>query len=219
MLKKYRQLSSGDKTKLLVVFGVLICGGYFGLWFPQLSEQADHQDSMLSRRLNRMETRLKKVEEPSHSTNKLENQFNVLDENYKQLQNQMAFLSTRFTALDKPYLLKNMRLEVSQLAAKSGMDIDQIRSAVSGDPQAAPPTAEIIALEAKNRFGRPLISLRAKSSYSGLMQFLQGLKNFSSNVSVVRLSLEANRLSQEEEQEEETTNSPQLLDIELLLAM
>jgi len=218
MFKKYQAMSSSDKTKFIVVIGILMCGLYFGLWYPVLSDEKAFQDNMVNRRLNRMETRLKNVAEPTESASKLEKQLAALEENHESLRKQMEFLSGKFIPLDKPGRLKGVRLEVSQLAAQSGMDIDQIRSAVSGDPQAAPPTTEIIELESKNRFGRPLISLRAKSDYGGLMHFLQGLRNFPSNISVVRISLEADRFAPEEE-EQEQTNLPQLLNIELILAM
>ncbi|MCG8492377.1 MAG: hypothetical protein MI743_12235 [Sneathiellales bacterium] len=219
MLKKYKEMPSSDKTKIIVIIGVMMMAGYFGLWYPSLSDEVAFQENMVNRRLNRMETRLKKVEEPTESAAKLEKQLKALEDNHTQLRKQMEFLSEKFIPLDKPNRLKNMRLEVSQLAAKAGMDIDQIRSALSGDPQAAPPTAEIIELESKNRFGRPLISLRAKSDFNGLMQFLQGLRNFSSNISVVRLAMEADRSFPDAEDEQQQANLPQLLDVELILAM
>ncbi len=223
MFNKLRDMSPSDKNKLMIVIGVLLGAVYFGLWYPSLSKQADHEKNMVNRRLNRMETRIKAVKEPTQSVSRLQRQLSALDEGYENLSKQMELLSVRFIPLDKPRRFQNVRLRLSELAARSGIDIQQVRSAVSGDPGVAPPSAEIIALEAKNRFGRPLLSFSATATYSGLMQFLEELKAFPSNVAVVRLSIEADRSALEqgegEQEVENTSNEPQALSVTMLLAM
>ncbi len=188
-----RDLSANNKNKILIVVCALAVAAYFGLHYPDLSKKVDHEENMINRRLNRMETRLQTPPEPTTSPAVLQQNLAALDASLLETKARLAQLSARFVPLDKMDRFQNLRLEISNLAEENRLSIQRITGLSENRNNNSSSGQGVRVLEdaANNRFGRPLLSLTARGQFGGIMRFLDQLDGLSHNVSVVRLSIAA----------------------------
>ncbi|MDR1461730.1 MAG: hypothetical protein LBI68_01120 [Azoarcus sp.] len=114
-------------------------------------------------------------------------------ESFAALEAEQARLSVRFTPLDDAETLQALKSELTRLAESGDMEIDALEHIYSRrDDKYTSPTPELLKSASEgNRYKRPLLNLRARASYWGLMAFLDGLPTLSriaapvwSNISV-----------------------------------
>ena len=218
--KTKKPLSESDKNKILIIFCAILAAGYIGVWYPQTSEEITFQENMINRRLDRIKNRVANIPEPAAAPVNLKRTLAALDESLVERRGRLLELEARFASLETPEELQALRLEVSRLAQESKVLIERMGGfAPSSSQETGVTSAEALARSASNRFGRPLMELRARADFGGLMRFLQRLGDLRHNVSVVRLGL---KLAEPEPKSapKSKPGAPVLpLEIDLLLAL
>ncbi|MEM7173106.1 MAG: hypothetical protein AAF530_23285 [Pseudomonadota bacterium] len=211
-----KDISSSNKNKILILVCALAIASYFGLHYQQLSKDVQHEENMINRRLNRMETRLQAPPEPTISPAVLEQRLAALDESLQTTRTSLAQLSAQFVPLDAMDRFQTLRLEISNLAEDNRLAVERITGLSEGGQTNGTNEVGNQVLEdaAKNRFGRPLVLLVARGRFGGIMRFLEQLETMSYNVSVVRLNIAAAELNEGEDQRR---GQPLALDILMAL--
>jgi hypothetical protein len=114
-------------------------------------------------------------------------------ESFEALEAERARVNARFTSLDDLETLQSLKSEHTRLAESGDMEIIALEHIYpQREGRDLPPTPALLKSASEgNRYKRPLLSLRARASYWGLMAFLDGLPALSriaapvwSNISV-----------------------------------
>jgi hypothetical protein len=86
-------------------------------------------------------------------------------------------LNARFTRLDDLESVQMLKSELARLAESGDMEVTALEHIYrSSDDRDRPPSQELLKASAQaSPYRRPLLRLRARASYRGLMQFLDGL--------------------------------------------
>jgi len=94
------------------------------------------------------------------------------------LEGERKRLTARFLPLEDLESLQALKTELTQLAASGDMEITALEHIyVRPEDRDRPPTLELLKTAAEaNPYKRPLLRLKARASYRGLMEFLDGLK-------------------------------------------
>ncbi|MGQ0710520.1 MAG: hypothetical protein ACT4NV_12315 [Rhodoferax sp.] len=103
-----------------------------------------------------------------------------LQELQRQLEDTTAELRTlqsQFVALDDSLAMNALKTGLTTLAEAGDMEVTAIEHVVPrAEDKDRPPTPELLRTAAQaNPFKRPLVQMRARASFRGLMQFLDGL--------------------------------------------
>jgi len=87
-------------------------------------------------------------------------------------------LSARFVPLEDLESLQALKTDLTQLAASGDMEITALEHIYARpEDRDRPPTLDLLKSAAgANPYKRPLLRLKARASYRGLMEFLDGLK-------------------------------------------
>jgi hypothetical protein len=123
------------------------------------------------------------------------------------LQAERTRLSERFIALEDLDGLQSLKSELTRLAEAGGMEI------VALEHMGGPPTLELLKTASQgNPYKRPLLLLKARVRYHGLLRFLDGLQTLSRTAAPVWSSISVNK-------EGKVSSGPPLLDVEIRLAI
>ncbi|MDR1889603.1 MAG: hypothetical protein LBQ81_09550 [Zoogloeaceae bacterium] len=99
-------------------------------------------------------------------------------ESLNTLKAEQARLTARFIALEDLDGAQNLKSELTRLAEASDMEIVVLEHIHSQRDR--PPTPELLkAASQNNPYKRPLLLLKARANYHGLMRFLDGLQSLS----------------------------------------
>lgn len=213
-MTKFASLSSAKKNQVLILICATLLAGYFGVWYPIKSQDVEHSENMVSRKQNRIQTRTSGVEMPKASARKLENQLKALETQLTGVDGKLSDMSRKFVPLDTLEDLQTMRLEISQLAKISGVNVIEMGG---GKRDASISIENVMRRETANRFGRPLVALKAKATYAQLLRFTYGLNDLAYSVSIVNVDIVA--IKQVNAADESPSNRPTLLDVNLFIAI
>lgn len=91
--------------------------------------------------------------------------------------NELRLLKGKFVALDDTLAMNTLKSGLTSLAEAGDMEVIAIEHVVlRKEDRDRPPTPDVLQEAAKsNPFRRPLVEMRARASFRGLMQFLDGL--------------------------------------------
>ncbi|MBL4613219.1 MAG: hypothetical protein JKY91_05690 [Emcibacter sp.] len=220
MWKKFQDMSRGEQNKILFILGLIVLAGYFGLRYPVINKDMKHQESMANRRADRLAKRVVKIDDPKISTVRLGRQLVALDKSIQDKGTRLDVISRRFASLEDVKQIQELKLELSQLAERSGVYITSIggnkfvtrendRSVGNKDSQ------QLLKDQSRNRYERPLTTMKSRTTYVGLMNFLEGLGTLSYNLTVVRLEISVDF----DEKKQELQSGTQPLEVSMLLAL
>lgn len=106
-----------------------------------------------------------------------ERELRELQHQVETISNELRSLKAQFVPLDDSLAMNALKSGLTSLAEAGDMEVTAIQHVVLRREDAdKPPTPEILKEAAQsNPFKRPLIEMRARASFRGLMQFLDGL--------------------------------------------
>jgi len=194
----------------------LLMGGYGLLIYPATQKSLQYAENLVHRRLDRIEKRTRLEGEVTASPRALERQVEELDQELERLRTDLAKLGEAFAPVESGVKQQRLLLEISTLARQSGVEMLSLgrgNGIVADTSRGGPPV--------DRRLGRPLLTLSAHADYWQLLDFLDGLKALSYNVSVMRLGVRSRQLDATGPQKpgQEAALPPGALDLSLVLAI
>jgi hypothetical protein len=117
-----------------------------------------------------------------------------LGESITMLEAEQQRLDQRFVALDDLESLQALKSELTRLAEAGDMEVQVLEHIyLRKEDRDRPPTVELLQeAAAANPYKRPLLRLKARASYRGLMHFLDGLAGLSHIAAPVWSDIEVN---------------------------
>lgn len=188
--KRQSRYSSSDRNRILIIVISIMIALYFGLLFPKSRSELSWEQNMIDRRLNRIEARTQKIEQPTVSVSAMENELKDLDLRLSVTQQRLATHQSRFADVDAPDELKALRLELSELAQRNGIDVQKMSELIF--PKARPVASQDQAQDEDKvveRPERPRLNLVGRGSFGGLLRFIDGLTTLSRHAVVMRMQL------------------------------
>lgn len=168
-------MKPAEKNQLIVIAVAVTVALFVPFVFLRSAADLRFADSMVDRRLDRMQRRHVDVQPPPVSAAAIEREIARVREEIAKNRADLAQYRTRFASVsdDDQQMIK---LEISQLAQDDAVVVDSLVF----DPP-----------ERNLQFGRPVISLQAHGSFQAAQALLRGLPRLSRSVTVVRFSMEA----------------------------
>ncbi|WP_410498761.1 hypothetical protein [Chitinibacter sp. S2-10] len=128
---------------------------------------------------------------PGTSIADLHEALKVLRLGTTQLLDRERELTNRFAPKGDLVAHQNLKIAISAMANRCDLLVDEFTDiGISAAEIRNPPNSEMWAKLADNPYQRPLIQFKARASYRGLMQFLEGLKTLPYLVAPVRFEIE-----------------------------
>lgn len=174
VFKKWQKLPADEKLRIqaLIIAGMLV----FYAPFLYMNKQAnDKAIAMVHRKQNRIDTQVKidKLPAMGRSTEVLQGLIVKAEKKLHDITSSFDELDTGFAPIESTEVQQQLMLEISKLAERSGVELlSVVRKGVDSSGNLT-----LNALD--DEVGRPLLALRAYSSYTGLLRFLYGFKELS----------------------------------------
>lgn len=181
------------KSNELTLYTILLCvllimGWMFAIYAP-LRNQVQHAESMVNRKLNRIDTRTALPEMPKVPTKTLQKELEALTVTRDALLERVSAAEARFVALDRIDGLRQLRLQIAGLAEAAGLDVKSF-----GEMRLEDVVIDSHSAVQKNinaRYGRPVIGFRARGSYTQIHDFITRMGEMEQSVAIVDLTLQA----------------------------
>jgi hypothetical protein len=186
MISKWRKMQRAERLKYQGVIGFTLLAVYSLVFYPQTHTRFFEAKKMLSRKLNRIETRagtddLAKISGANPKV--IEKKIEEVEARIQEIKSTSNELDAGFAPDDSSDMRQQLTLEISKLAERTGVEIVSVsRKGFSLKGEA--PVAAIDPL-----LGRPLLVVTANASFDRLLNFLGGLKELSFYVSVMNLKV------------------------------
>ncbi|MCG8428269.1 MAG: hypothetical protein MI754_13020 [Chromatiales bacterium] len=203
---------------ILISLAVLVAG-YGLLIYPATQEDLLYSESMIKRRLDRIEKRTKLNVKNGGNPRSLAQQIKRVDETLNKLSAEVETVEAGFVPVDAIAEQQRLLLEVSTLARQAGVELlsvgrsTQVRRALADTQDQSAGGAPV-----DRRLQRPLMKISARSNYWQLLDFLDGLKGLTFDVAVMQISAHSQQL-EDDGGEEDKALPPGALNISLLLAI
>lgn len=179
-----KQPDKEKHTYTTVVIGMVIAI-YFGLIWPlahnRLSKLAyDMEKQAVRERLAAKQPAAQPTPAPSlggKNQSEARRELGDLHQQLAQIGNEVSRLKGAFVPLDDSLAMNAMKSGLTGLAEAGDMEVIALEHVyLRAEDKDVPPTPRLLKEAAENNpFKRPLIVMRAKASFRGLMQFLDGL--------------------------------------------
>jgi hypothetical protein len=113
-------------------------------------------------------------------------------ETFAKQEEKLARLNARFAPVDDLESMQSLRSEITRLAESGDMEIIALEHIYrKKEDKERPPTPELLKEAVQDSpYRRPLLRLKARASYRGLMQFLDGLRTLTFIVAPVSGSIQ-----------------------------
>ena len=180
-----RRLSDKDKNTYAAVAAAICLALYFGLIWPRghtrLSQLAYELEKQATRdKLAAKQPARPPAPLPSLGGKNLVEARRELSELHRQVdetRNEVARLNGSFVPLDDSLAMNALKTGLTSLAEAGDMEVLALEHVyLRNEDKERAPTSQMVHEAAQgNPFKRPLIVMRARASYHGLMQFLDGL--------------------------------------------
>lgn len=200
-----RKLSPREHLLILAACGIMIVLGYtFFRYRP-----AEKEIKELIRETDKVAARRKEIDlpnDPSEELRRLEKEKREVEQALTLEREKLDALERTFAPVDALEILHGLQVEVSELAASSGLriveNVPYVPKAAATARGAAPPL-EGWSRESRPLFHaadgtplkRPLRRIQLAGSYGGFKRFLRGLNRLSLRVTVVQYAVESARNS------------------------
>jgi hypothetical protein len=183
LTKKFKRLPTKEKQQIIILIVCVVVTAYT-LFAAMLWQEMFNAEKMANRKANRIETRIGKIEEPKFSSEISDKNLATLTARLKKSTQELSQLTQNFIPLDNAARLQNLKLNISELAENSGLNIKQFE--VLGIKYKA--NEEELAEFTDTRrqyYQRPFFSIQAESRFFPLLDFIENLKKLD-NVAIVK---------------------------------
>lgn len=183
--KKWKKVPSRNRFLIQLIVFCFMVSGFALLYQPVLAKYFEAKGK-ISRIVNRTESRaeIKGLGKLSSLPPKvLERQIRSVEEQAEVVKAEFNELDTGFAPMDSAEMRQQLMLEISALAERAGIEL--LRVSRKGFRPEGGETVLVIDKE----LGRPLLLLTANATFDQLLGFLDGLKELSFYVSVMKMSL------------------------------
>lgn len=181
------RLTSAERHQLVgaACFLMAFCYGLL-VWMPS-HEKLDNliykeqKQNVRSRVAGKSDEALKKLNLDGRDARVTQRELANVRKTLAALEAERERLLARFVPLDDLETLQALKSELARLAERGDMEVIVLEHIYSGSgSRDRPPTPELLKNESENSpYKRPLLRLKAKASYWGVMQFLNGLSSLS----------------------------------------
>ncbi|HOI51490.1 MAG TPA: hypothetical protein PLN02_03875 [Azonexus sp.] len=185
-MRKWQKLPARDKNLACAVFALILVGVYGGLLWPLTEDRAAKLEYDLQKMAVREKSSNKAavkefVPPPSlggKSPREAEQELEALKRQLETLRAEVQARQGRFVPMDDSLAMNALKSGLTGLAEAGDMEVTAIEHVYERkEDKDRPPTPELILKAAQaNPFQRPLVILRARASFRGLMAFLDGLQ-------------------------------------------
>lgn len=187
--KKWRRKSDKDKNMFFIVGTIAIVIAY-GVGIFQFS----YDDKLkVSKLLKRKENRMSKQKKPDArpvNTFGLKKKAKALQVQITDARKNKEKLTGSFVSIEDRNEVRGLRIALSSLANEAEVNILSMVDAglVSTGGRQAPSARDLEAVT-NNPYGRPLLKVRARSSYGALLNFFTSLERLKHKVVVIRYGI------------------------------
>lgn len=181
----WEKLPAKDRNLRTASIALLLIGLYAVLVWPQANKRIGKLEYDLEKMAVREKSAAKAEAKPlapppslgGKSQRDAELEFQALKTQLDEVRLELRGLNARFVPLDDSLAMNALKSGLTSLAEAGDMEVMAIEHVYSrSEDKDKPPTPQMLQEAAKgNPFKRPLIVLRARASFRGLMQFLDGL--------------------------------------------
>ncbi len=182
MIKKWKKMAPADRIRAQVACVALMLAFYSPLYFYS-SGKLFEVDRMLSRRKDRIEKRtsMDQLDGGGVSVRTMENRIAKVETQIEAEWELLNTLDSGFVPMDSVEKQQELMLELSRLAARSGV---QLLSVGRRGHSALQPYID-------SSSGRPLLDIKAIAQYGQLIYFLNGLPELSFHVAVLNVKIDS----------------------------
>lgn len=182
--ERWRKLPAGEKNMRTAMAVAACCAVYFGLVWPVAKSRLEKIEYDLAKQAVRSKAAGKPAPAPvmppslgGMGAAQAQEELAALRQRTDELRAALDELRRGFAPADDNLALSLLKSGLTSLAEAGDMEVLALEHIYRRpEDRDRPPTPELIrdAIQA-NPFKRPLLSMRARASYRGLMQFLDGL--------------------------------------------
>lgn len=176
-----------NMTFYVVLFCMTLILGWMFLIFSPLRTQTQDAESMVHRRLNRIQTRATLPEPPEVAPELLEKRLAALTVKRPQMLAQVEEQETRFVSLESVDGLRKLRLEIAKLAKASGLNVKRF-GAMAKDGEVTD-SAAALKSQIRASIGRPVLIFEASGNFAEISGFVSHLDQMSWSVTVLNLTI------------------------------
>lgn len=224
LYQRWQAFSPRNRNVALVLAVALLIGLYVMLAWPhsggRLKEMEYQQQKQRARQKAGNGKQVNAQTLPDlggQSPEQARKELGTLRSRIEELKARQVALRARLLNLDNTEGMLNLKSQLITLAESGDMEVQSLEHVFIRDgDQNRPPTPERLAEAAgRNPYKRPLIRLKARASYRGLMQFLSGLGNLEHIAAPVKADIRVRSAPSGTP----TTAPQQWLDVELQFAI
>lgn len=194
MKRSASRLSERDKDLYTILACLLLICPYVLLVYSDTRSQIQFTDNMLNRIENRIATRAALPEPPKESASDLAEQLAEIKQIERDAVARAEAREQSFATLRSVDEVKGLRLEITRLAEQTGVSVNRFGELRESDSE---DSISLLMEQAKNRFERPIMELEVRSDFPRLITFIDGLRNLSKTVAIVRFDVEAPEFDQD----------------------
>lgn len=212
-MKRWKQFKQVDRMRSLFVSVALTIGFYGLVIYPSLQEALNYSESMISRRLDRIEKRAETDKELEGNPAPLYKELNDLKQEFKLIDLQRQQAEQKFVSLIDYDAQQQLQLEIVNLARQTGVRLEKISKPESNDNvvEASDEASE------RNYLPRSLMKLDAKADYWSLVHFIEGLQSLSYYTAVVKLKIVIPRSLRSKQTSKDTSSNGLLIHLVMIL--
>lgn len=183
----WSRLSAKDKNTYTAVAGAVVAAVYFALLWPLAHQRLTRMEYDLEKQAVREKNAAKQQAAPAapppnlggRNPKEAERELEALHSQLEETRAEVARLHAAFVPLDDTLAMNALKTGLTRLAEAGDMEVLALEHVyLRTEDKDRPPSVELIREAAQgNPFKRPLVVMRARASYRGLMQFLAGLSS------------------------------------------
>jgi hypothetical protein len=184
--KTWTAKKPGEKNLHIVIAGVILCAIYFALIYPLSAAMIDKISYDMQKQKAREKTLTKTQNTPAapppdifggKSLPEAQRDLEELEKRLEETRESVLRLETSFVSMDDTLAMNALKTGLTSLAESGDMEVLAVEHIyLKPEDKQRPPSAQLMREAAgANPYKRPLLTMRARASYRGLMQFLNGL--------------------------------------------
>ena len=221
LTQRWQAMPAAERKRALITTVLLVFAGYAMfhafVTMPEAKKLATDLNRARGRaQLAKESARKQRPVTPTRSPFLLERDLGALKQVLAEQTRRLDTVRTRFADLENLAEHQQLRLGLADLANRSDIEVLSFETVgIRREEQHKAPTVERLREMAQsNRYQRPLLNMRARASYRGMMDFLDGLARLPHQVSPVRVNVQVKTNG-----DEHTPATRQWLELELDLAL
>lgn len=183
--KTWTARKPGEKNLHIGIAAVVLAALYLGLFYPSTSKEIDRIGYNMEKARVRGKFASKQTSKPpappaafgGKSLKAAREELEVLRGRLEEHRTAVAALKNAFVPIDDLLAMNALKTGLTALAEAGDMEVLAVEHVFPrrDDKERAPTPQMLLEAAQANPFKRPLLTMRARASYRGLMQFLFGL--------------------------------------------